>query len=118
MLDPVLDASALENLLATIGGDKGFLGEMIASFVSDSPKLIAAMQQALASNQAEDFRRAAHTLKSNSANFGATNLSQMARELEDMGKAGSLSTANEKIVRVESEYARVKQALLEKKAAG
>jgi HPt (histidine-containing phosphotransfer) domain-containing protein len=118
MPDPILDYSALENLLATVGGDKAFLGEMIATFLSDSPKLIVAMQRALVSNNAEDFRRAAHTLKSNSANFGATNLSQMAKELEEMGKTGTLTAATEKIARVESEYARVKNALQETQTAG
>src|SRR5574342_77971 len=118
MSEPILDSSALENLLATVGGDKAFLPEMITTFVSDSPKLIVAMQQALASNNAEDFRRAAHTLKSNSASFGATKLAQMAKELEEMGKAGTWTAATGKIARVESEYARVKHALLETQTAG
>ncbi len=111
MPDPILDPAALQNLLATVGGDQAFLAEMIDTFLTDSPKLIATMQQALVSNRAEDLRRAAHTLKSNCANFGAINLSRMARELEEMGKAGMMAGAAEKVAQVESEYTRVQRAL-------
>ncbi len=116
MPDPILDPTALDTLLATVGGDHAFFGEMIDTFLADSPKLIAAMHVALQSKNAQDLRRAAHTLKSNSANFGATNLSQSARELEEMAKAGTLTGVTEKIMGIESEYARVQMALERAKA--
>ncbi len=118
MPDPILAPAALDNLLATVGGDRAFFSEMIDTFLADSPKLIAAMRLALDSNNAEDLRRAAHTLKSNSANFGAANLSRMAKDLEEMGRVGTLGNAADKIAQFESEYDRVRGALQKARTLG
>ncbi len=111
MPDTILDQTALDNLLATAGGDKTFLAEMIVTFLADSPKQITAMRDAAANVRADELRRAAHTLKSNSANFGAMNLSKLCKELEKMGKDGALAGAIERIAQVEAEYAQVQSAL-------
>ncbi len=115
--DQIIDRAALSNLLATVGGDEAFLAEMIDTFLDDAPKLLAAMHHAAAAN-AEELRRAAHTLKSNSANFGAMNLSKMCNALEEIGKSGTLAGAAEGIARMETEYARVKRALETARSAG
>lgn len=118
MLDPIIDRAALNNLLATVGGDEAFLAEMIDTFLDDAPKLLAAMHHAAAAANAEDLRRAAHTLKSNSANFGAMNLSKLCKALEEIGKSGALDGAAEGIARVEAEYAQVKRALETARSTG
>ncbi len=107
--EPPIDLAALENLRQTVGAD--FIPELIASFNEDAPKLIAEMREALGAGKADVLRRAAHTLKSNSMNFGAAQLAALAKDLEMMGKAGSLEGAAEKIARVEAEYKQVKAVL-------
>ncbi len=107
--ESVIDQNTFENLKQTVGAE--FLDELIVTFNEDSPKLIAEMRQALAEANAEQLRRAAHSLKSNSANFGATNLSASAKELELMGKAGTLTGAAEKVESLEAEFRRVERAL-------
>ncbi len=92
-----------------------FLGELIDTYFNDAPQLLAAMRGALADGNVEEFRRAAHSLKSNSANLGAMTLSALAKELEMMGKAGVLDGAADKIARVETEYAQAKDALEQKR---
>ena len=67
-----------------------FIMEVIEVFNEDAPKLLQDLQQALTTHDADLFRRAAHSLKSNSAAFGAMKLSEMAQELEIMGKARQL----------------------------
>ena len=57
------------------------------------------------------LRRAAHSLKSNSADFGAQALSEMCRELEAKGKAGTLDGAQALVTSVEQEFGRVTLAL-------
>jgi HPt (histidine-containing phosphotransfer) domain-containing protein len=69
------------------------------------------MRQSILHNRVEEFRRAAHSLKSNSATFGATRLSGMFRELEEMGKSGDLEGAEERLARAEAEYGRVRPLL-------
>ena len=90
-----------------------FIGEVIEVFNEDAPKLLHDLQQALTTHDADLFRRAADSLKSNSAEFGAVKLSGMARELEMMGKEGRLAEASEKVARALAEYERVKEALRE-----
>ena len=111
----VIDPTVFSELFTSIGSDQTFLNELIDTFLGDSPRLLAQMRDALAANNVDAFRRAAHSLKSNSANLGALNLSALAKELELMAKAGLLDGAGEKIPPLEVEYARVKTALEQKR---
>ena len=53
----------------------------------------------------------AHSLKSNSADFGARALSDLCREVEVMGKAGTLDGVAEKLASIEAEWIQVRAAL-------
>jgi CheY-like chemotaxis protein len=108
---PAIDRTAFENLKQAMGAE--FIGELIDTFLEDTPKLLADMRRAWAERNADTFRRAAHSLKSNSANFGAATLSALSKELEMMGKAGELEGAEQEMARVEKEYERVKRELVE-----
>ena len=107
----VIDRAVLNGLLESVGGDRDFLADLLQTYFDDAPRLLATLHTALPAGDAESFRRAAHSLKSNSASFGAMQLSRMSKELEDMGKAGVLEGAGPKIASVEEEYARVRAAL-------
>ena len=107
----VIDHAALDGLLESVGGDLEFLAELIEAYFDDSPKRLAAMQEALSAGRAEDLRRAAHSLKSNSASFGAMVLSRKCRELEEMGKSGVLEGAVEQIWQIAAEYEEARAAL-------
>ena len=106
-----LDPAAMECLRELAGGEAAFMAEMIDTFLADAPAMLAQMHRSLEQGDAATFRRAAHTLKSNSRDFGATVLSEMCRDLEMMGKAGTLDGAAEKLAPAEAEYAQVKAAL-------
>jgi len=107
----VLDRAALARLRELSGGDKAFVAEMIATFQADSPGTLAEMRQGVERGDATLLRRAAHTLKSNSADFGALVLSALCRELEMMGKEGNLNGAEQKLAQIEAEYVGVHAAL-------
>ncbi|MDD3580585.1 MAG: response regulator [Desulfobacca sp.] len=108
---PVIDLKQFEEFRSAMGAD--FIEELLAVFTEDAPELLRHLQQALADNDAESFRRAAHSLKSNAATFGAVALAELARELEMLGKEGSQAIAGEKVARAEAEYQRLLQALRE-----
>jgi HPt (histidine-containing phosphotransfer) domain-containing protein len=110
----VIDPAVFDELVASTGGDPGFIKELIDTYLTDAPGLFAQMRSALATGNAEEFRRAAHSLKSNCASLGAMTLSAQAKELEMMGKAGTLGGAAAKIAAADVEYARVKAALEQK----
>jgi len=106
-----LDQPALDKLLALVGGEPALLGELIDSFLQDTPPLLEALRRCLDEGNAAGLRQAAHPLKSSSRDFGATRLSEWARELEERGKAGTLEGAAALVALVEAEYPRVKTAL-------
>jgi HPt (histidine-containing phosphotransfer) domain-containing protein len=104
-----LDDAVLAKLRADVGED--FIGELIDAFLEDAPELIASMKTALAQNDVEAFRRAAHSLKSNSMTFGANELAETAKGLEEAGKSGNLAGVEERLAFVETEFDRVRRAL-------
>ena len=107
----VLDPTGLTKLREMSGGDEAFLAEMIDTFLADAPKMLAEARQSFERGDAPTLRRAAHSLKSNSAEFGAKRLSELCRELEMMGKAGEFDGAGDKLAQADVEYAQVKAAL-------
>jgi HPt (histidine-containing phosphotransfer) domain-containing protein len=107
----VIDREVLDNLLESVGGDGEFLADLLDIYFADTPQQFTSMHDALEKGNAEEFRRAAHSLKSNSANFGAMDLSQKAKNLEDMGKTGDLEEAGEVLQEAEIEYTKVKSDL-------
>jgi len=105
----VIDSNTFEELKQMAGAD--FIGELIGTFLEDAPQLLRQMQAALAGNDAETFRRAAHSLKSNAASFGANQLSGLARELEMLGRENKLNEVGGKLRVVEDAYQVVAQEL-------
>ena len=106
-----VDRAALDTLLETVGGDASFLSELMDAYFDDSPQLLAAMRQAAETNNAESLRRAAHSFKSNSANFGATVLAALCKQLEELGKRNEWANVIGLIAQAEAEYAAVRAEL-------
>jgi HPt (histidine-containing phosphotransfer) domain-containing protein len=101
MTEPV-DRSTLAELVATTGDEPAFLAELIDTYLDDAPSLLAAMR----SGGTEELRRAAHTLKSNSATFGARRLAELCRRLER-----GQEPADTLLPQIEDEYERVRDYL-------
>ena len=115
MADPTIDRATFEDLKATAGAD--FVPELVDTFLGDAPGMLGELRSALAANDAERFRRTAHSLKSNSNTFGATSLAAMAKSLELGGIAPVQAAKGAPLDALEQEYARVAQALTELKRA-
>ena len=104
-----IDQTTFEKLKHDVGGD--FIGELVETYCSETPQLIAKLRYALEVNDSDTFRRAAHSIKATSSTFGALSLGELAKELEMMGRAGDLAGAQVKVDRLVDEYDRVQQAL-------
>ena len=107
----IIDEQVFRELVQNVGAD--FIGELIGTYLTDAPGLLADMQKALEVDNADAFRRAAHSFKSNSATFGAAVLSAQAKELEMIAKSGSLDGAAPKLAELEVEYEKVRDQLRE-----
>jgi PAS domain S-box-containing protein len=107
--DARLDDAALANL-RELGGDD-FVTEVIDAFVADAPTQLAILRSSVEEGATEELRRAAHTLKSNGATLGATDFSEVCRQLEQRAKSGELDDASEFVVRIEREYEPLRKSL-------
>ncbi len=116
--ESIIDRAVFGELLASVGGDAEFMGELIDTYLCDSDGLLAQLRGALATGDLERFRRAAHSLKSSSASFGASGLAAQARALEMMARAGSLDGAEAEVSGAEESYTRVRAELERLRMAG
>ncbi|MFZ9887569.1 MAG: Hpt domain-containing protein [Myxococcota bacterium] len=83
MNQDIIDRSVFDELCATTGVD--FVRELASTFIEEAPALLVELRAAHAAQDADAFRRAAHSLKSNALTFGAQRLSEVAREHEKVG---------------------------------
>jgi HPt (histidine-containing phosphotransfer) domain-containing protein len=88
MNEPVIDETTFRDLQEAAGAE--FVGELVDTFLDEARGMLAALHEARSAGDAERFRRAAHSLKSNGLTFGATALADAARALE-LGGIGSTS---------------------------
>ena len=116
MPDHPIDEAAFGQLLETVGGDEEFLAELIGTYLADSPNLLAEMRSAIESGETETLRRAAHTLKSTSATFGASRLAGIAREIEAAAAGGDLDGIPARVEVAAAEYEIAAAALRERMA--
>jgi signal transduction histidine kinase/DNA-binding response OmpR family regulator len=94
--DPI-DRDVLARLAEGVGDDAAFVSELIEGFTQDAPGLVAVALDGLERGDAAEVRRAAHTLKSNAATFGAHALSDRSRELEEAAKRKELADGAVKV---------------------
>ena len=104
-----LNMTTFEELKEATGAD--FIDELVDTYLEDAPRQLSALRAALQAQDADAFRRAAHTLKSTSATFGADGLSGLAKELEMLAKDNKLAEAGSKLPAVEEAFQAVEAEL-------
>ena len=109
MDESVIDKAVYAELEETAGAE--FVAELVDTFLEEASGMLAELRSARADNHADRFRRAAHSLKSNSNTFGALKLGAMAKDVELGGLARALQAASDPLGPLEEEYARVAAAL-------
>jgi HPt (histidine-containing phosphotransfer) domain-containing protein len=107
MPSPTIDPATFADLQDTAGAE--FVAELVGTFLEEAPVMLADLRSALAAGNAEAFRRAAHSLKSNCNTFGASRLAEQARALE----LGGVPPDGAPLDALDAEYNRVAAALKE-----
>lgn len=69
-------------------GGASLLEKMIDAFVRSSPERVDSAVESMQRGDLEMVSRAAHSLKSSAANFGATQLVELVAELETVAREG------------------------------
>ena len=92
-------STALERL----GGDETLLQQILGIFLEEYPKHVAELESAVSAREAQRLERAAHSLKGELSYIGATEVSQSARRLEEMGRNRELESAGEVLATLEAQ---------------
>jgi len=107
-----LDPRALEQIRALDRpGSPSMLGKVIEVYLTTTPQLLSAMRAGMEQRDAEAIRQAAHSLKSASANLGATSLADLCKELEAQARAGDCPKSIAEIDALEAEFQQVQVEL-------
>jgi signal transduction histidine kinase/DNA-binding response OmpR family regulator len=106
----VLDDAIRESLKSQFG--TAFLQRLDETYLRTAAPLMQAADAAMAAGDGPALQRAAHALKSSSANVGATTLSRLCAELEVLGKQGPLKDGGPLMALTERTWLQVQRALL------
>ncbi|WP_296002843.1 response regulator, partial [Rugamonas sp.] len=107
-----LNRRALDHIRA-LSADHGeaLLERVLHAYVDDTPNQFRTLRLAIATRQPEHLRRAAHSLKSSSANVGAETLARLAKDLEQLGRDDRTDGAAAILSDMEYEFQAVRSAL-------
>jgi CheY-like chemotaxis protein len=96
-LPPCLDNTILENLKALGGEDNPeFFLAVLDQFLSDLPRHLTDIKQAVERQDSEALVQTAHACKGSSRSIGATSLAEMSFALELLGREGTIEDATAK----------------------
>jgi histidine phosphotransfer protein HptB len=85
-----IDKHALDKLREIVGGQEADLVELVDSFLEEGPVLAEQLAAAQLTFDLVGMRRAAHSLKSNARDMGASELAEICAKLEARCAAGEL----------------------------
>jgi len=103
---PILDRIAA---VRSMGGDESMFDTFIDLFIEESANQTAAIEDAIAKNDAERLERAAHSLKGAAATMHAERIREVANRLEMMGHDETISDARTVLASLLDEFAALKK---------
>ncbi len=110
--EPAIDPKTLDDIRALQQpGAPDLLAKLVGIYLHDAPRLVQSMRDEIGARDCSTLQRAAHALKSSSADIGAHTLAEMCRQIEALSVAGSRGGAQATIERMADEYARVRAVL-------
>ncbi|MBF0163777.1 MAG: PAS domain S-box protein [Magnetococcales bacterium] len=107
---PVLDQLILDRIM-TLGrnGNRGLFKTMVGHYLLRTPELLVELGQAMARNDPDGVRIAAHTLKSSSLTMGVARLAELGGAMET--NHADLAVVGQYYQRTDSIYSEARQAL-------
>lgn len=109
---PSIDPAGFARLVDMAGGDTEFVAELIDTYLEDGERQLAEVKAAIAAGSAADAVRPAHSLKTGSANVGATQVATLCATLEADARAGSLAGADARLASIRSWFERGRAELM------
>ena len=105
-----LDPAALERMRSIAPDDESF-GRLVTSFLDNGVSLLAQLADAAGNGDTDLLRRTAHTLKSNAAAFGATELADLCGSLETQARNEAVTRADAQVTAIAAAFDGARRAL-------
>jgi PAS domain S-box-containing protein len=90
-------------LLAGVDGDRRLLSELASMFLTDYPRSLVQMKNALRLEDADALAKEAHKLKGAIGNFAAKSATAAAERVDRLAREGDLRSASDALTTLESE---------------
>ena len=103
-----LDIGALQDLKEIMENE---FETLVNTFIQDSQNKVEELDAILQQQDCDALRKVAHSLKGSSSNVCAFRLSELARQLEMMGKEETLDGADDVLVSLREEFQTVSSIL-------
>lgn len=100
-----------DEALDRVGGDENLLQELCQIFLSSYPGVMEKLREAVMVGNPLGVQQAAHSLKGELSYLSAMQATNIARSMEDMGRAGDLSSAVSSLNALEQSLALLRLAL-------
>ncbi|MPZ42961.1 MAG: response regulator [Betaproteobacteria bacterium] len=111
---PVLDPAALDAIRELQRpGQPQLVARIVGAYHEESPRLLSELKRAAQAQDSDALARAAHSLRSSSANLGASRLAVLCKQLESSARDERLAGAEGLLEALENEYRKVSAALRE-----
>ncbi len=104
-----IDRIIFGELCEAVGDEFAF--ELVDTFIEETPGILAEMRAALATADADSYRRAAHSLKANGKTFGALEFADLVRAAELGGFSGDSGRDVAAVDAIEESYEAAAAAL-------
>lgn len=111
-----LNLARIDRLRSSMPGKSTIIDELIDLFVSDLPRRLGAIADAIERADAPALALQAHALRGSAANFGAARLDELCASLEELGTRAATAQASAILDLLRRESDRVRDALLKLKS--
>jgi PAS domain S-box-containing protein len=111
--DHAVDLGVLQRLRQELGegGNGALVGQLVDTYVDQTPGQLAALGEALERGDAPAVKAAAHALRGSSSSLGATRLTALCGELEELASSDSLHGAAPDTTRLQEAFELTRTAL-------
>ncbi len=107
-----------EFVLSQTGGDQELMGEVLALFLSETPRMLEDVREAVTSGDAGTVERTAHRLKGSLVAIAAKPAADEAFRLEKLGREGAVAGASQVLNCLEQEIDRLMPDIRQATGAG
>jgi len=105
---PTFDTSVL---LACVGRNKQLAQQLIRAYLPDSAIRMSAIRDAIAQHDPQALARAAQALRGSIRSFGAKNIAETVRKLDELGRSGRLENAESLSATLEAQLVQLDNSL-------